>query len=90
MKGSIGICVGLLFIVMNSGLHAADTDDPGQKINPIRCGVIVSGAGSGAAWENMTPVRSIRVDGPGTGRRSISTSLRTSAFGTFFSFLIRK
>ena len=32
MKGSIGICVGLLFIVMNSGLHAADTDDPGQKI----------------------------------------------------------
>jgi len=31
MKGSIGICVGLLFISMNSGLHAADTDDPGQK-----------------------------------------------------------
>jgi len=31
MKGNIGICVGLLFMVMNSALHAADTDDPGLK-----------------------------------------------------------
>ena len=31
MKGIIGIFLGLLCISMNSGLHAADTDDPGQK-----------------------------------------------------------
>ena len=31
MKGSIGICVGLLFMVMNSGLHAADTEEHGHK-----------------------------------------------------------
>ena len=31
MKGSIGICVGLLCISMNSGLHAADTEEHGQK-----------------------------------------------------------
>jgi hypothetical protein len=31
MKGNVGICVGLLFMVMNSGLYAADTDEPGLK-----------------------------------------------------------
>ena len=46
-------------------------DSPaGQKISATRCGVIVSGAGSGAAIENMAPVRSILVDGPGAWRIS--------------------
>jgi hypothetical protein len=31
MKGSIGICAGLLCIFMNSVVHAADTEEPGQK-----------------------------------------------------------
>ena len=37
----------------------------GQKMSPTRCGDRVSGTGDGAAWENITPVMSIRVDGPG-------------------------
>ena len=32
---------------------------------------MVTGAGDGAAIENIAPVRSMRVDGPGTGRRSM-------------------
>ena len=51
--------------------HAAARSRPcGQKIKPTRCGVMVSGAGSGAASENITPVMSIRVDGPGAWRIS--------------------
>ena len=30
-RGNIGICVGLLFMVMNSGLYAADTEEHGHK-----------------------------------------------------------
>ena len=30
-----------------------------------RCGAKVNGAGDGAAIENIAPVRSMRVDGPG-------------------------
>src|SRR5262245_11178985 len=41
-----------------------------QKIRATRCGAIVRGAGSGAAIENMAPVRSRRVEGPGAWRIS--------------------
>ena len=37
----------------------------GQKISATRCGSIVTGTGPGAAIENITPVMSIRVAGPG-------------------------
>jgi len=36
-----------------------------QKINATRCGESVTGTGDGAAIENIAPVRSMRVDGPG-------------------------
>ena len=39
---------------------------------------MVTGTGDGAAIENCTPVRSIRVDGPATWRRSI-LSMKTAA-----------
>ena len=42
----------------------------GSRSTPTRCGAIVSGAGSGAAIENIAPVRSMRVDGPGAWRSS--------------------
>ena len=32
--------------------------------------MIVTGAGDGDAWENITPVMSMRVDGPGAWRNS--------------------
>ena len=36
-----------------------------QRTNTIRWGEMVTGGGEGAAIENITPVRSKRVDGPG-------------------------
>ena len=43
-----------------------------------RCGVTVTGGAEGAGAEKCTPVRSIRVDGPGTGRSSISSVNRAA------------
>ena len=37
-----------------------------QRMNTMRWGERVIGGGDGAAMENITPVRSKRVDGPGT------------------------
>src|SRR5437016_9552166 len=34
-------------------------------------GLSVTGGGAGAGSENMIPIRSMRVDGPGTGRKSM-------------------
>ena len=41
-----------------------------------RCGSIVTGTGPGAAIENITPVMSIRVDGPGAWRMLNSSTNR--------------
>src|SRR3954468_22619861 len=43
-----------------------------------RCGSIVHGAGDGAGAENWIPPRSMRVDGPGTGRRSMVSMKRAA------------
>src|SRR4051812_40826536 len=45
---------------LSSGAH---------QMKATRCGSIVTGAGDGAAMEKNTPVRSMRVEGPGASRR---------------------
>src|SRR5688500_11394161 len=47
-----------------------------QRTNTIRCGVIVTGGSDGAGSENMIPLRSIRVLGPGTWRRLMFSQSR--------------
>ena len=56
----------------------------GQRTITTRWGVSVTGTGPGDAIEKWAPVRSIRVDGPGTGRSW--TAARSTSWSTPISF----
>ena len=51
-------------------LGLAGPSGPESGLFPFIAALIVMGAGVGDAWENITPVMSMRVDGPGAWRNS--------------------